>query len=309
MKKILSIFFNIDRTYLTGITIDNNGVSLDYINSTKHHVDIENIKTDESVLGVSELNKYLCDMDFVPDEINVTLPSESVLVTKFPGRSDITDEEIRQMLSLEIRQLYPQYSLEDFTTYVVPLLPENPKLHQMMAVIVPNEDFKVIDDVLQILNKPVVSFEITQLNAHTSFIYNYPEMADKNVLFLSVQGQFMDISVLQKGKPIYYNLIALTDFKEIGELFEKEFNKIVPDYVSALDACYFFGAGLNKPVSMMLWETASLIGIYEAKRLNAFRMMKTNLSEREQQYCSRTLHIFPACTGAGLPSQHKIIKV
>src|SRR5690606_8724237 len=128
-------------------------------------------------------------------------------------------------------------------------------------------------------------------------------------LFLSVQGQFMDISVLQKGKPIYYNLIALTDFKEIGELFEKEFTKIVPDYVSALDACYFFGAGLNKPVSMMLWETASLIGIYEAKRLNAFRMMKTNLSEREQQYCSRTLHIFPACTGAGLPSQHKIIKV
>jgi hypothetical protein len=309
MKKILSVFFNIDRTYLTGLTLDESGISLDYINSTIHHVDLENIKTEESKNGVSELNKYFFEMDFDPDEISVTLPSESVLVTKFPGKKDMSDEELKQLLNLEIRQMYPQCDEADFTRYVIPLLPQNPKLHQMMAVIVPNEDFKVIDDLMQILSKPVSKFEITQLNSHTSFLYNYPEMASKTVLFISIQGQFMDISVLENGLPVYYNLIALTDYTKSGEILENEYAKIVPDYVKSVDACYFFGAGLNKQISLLLWETASLLGIFEAKRLDAFRMVRTNLTKREKEYCSRTLHIYPACIGACLQSQHKIIKI
>lgn len=307
MKKVLSIFFNIDRVYLTGLSIEEGGISLDYINSTIHHVDIENIKTDESRNGVAELSKFFFEMDFDPDEISVTLPSESVLVTKFPSKKEITDEEISELLNLEIRQMYPSCDQNDFTTYIVPLLPANEKLHQMVAVIVPKEDFKVIDEVLQIINRPVVKFDITQLNAHTAFLFNYPEMFDKNVLLVSVQGQFMDVSVLSGGQPIYYNLVALPDYNKTGELLEKEYAKIVPAYTDTLDACYFFGAGMTKPVSMMLWETASLLGIFEAKRLNAFRMLKGNLTKREKEYCSRTLHIYPACVGAALPSQHKVI--
>ena len=46
MKKILSIFLNLDRTYLTGMSIDEDGVSLDYINSTIHHIDLEGFKSD-----------------------------------------------------------------------------------------------------------------------------------------------------------------------------------------------------------------------------------------------------------------------
>lgn len=309
MKKVLSIFFNIDRAYLTGLTIDESGVSLDYINSTIHHVDLENIKTDESRNGVAELSKFFFEMDFYPDEVSITLPSESVLVTKFPGKIDMSDEEIRELLNLEIRQMYPNCDQNDFTTLVVPMLPEKSKLHQMVAVIVPKEDFQVIDDLMQIVNKPVVKFDITQLNAHTCFLFNYPEMAEKTVLLVSVQGQFMDISVVKEGQPIYYNLVSLPDYNKTGELLELEYEKIVPEFTAAIDACYFFGAGLTKPVSMMLWETASLLGIFEAKRLNAFRMLKNNLTKREKEYCSRTLHIFPACIGAGLPSQHKVINI
>lgn len=309
MKKVLSIFFNIDRTYLTGLTIDESGVSLDYINSTVHHVDLENIKTDESRNGVAELSKYFFEMDFYPDEVSITLPSESVLITKFPGKVDITDDEIKELINLEIRQMYPNCDQNDFTTFVVPMLPEKINLQQMVAVLVPKEDFLVIDEILQIVNLPVAKFDITQLNAHTCFLFNYPEMAAKTVLFVSVQGQFMDVSILKNGQPIYYNLIALPDYNKTGEQLEIEYEKIVPQYTESIDACYFFGAGLTKPVSMMLWETASLLGIYEAKRLNAFRMLKNNLTKREKEYCSRTLHIFPACIGAGLPSQHKIINV
>ncbi|MBX3043290.1 MAG: hypothetical protein KIT33_14775 [Candidatus Kapabacteria bacterium] len=309
MKKILSIFLNIDRAYLTGITIDESGVSLDYINSTIHHIDLENFKTEESRNGVAEMNKFFFEMDFEPDEISVTLPSESVLVSKFPGKHDITDDELTQLLNLEIRQLYPQCDPKDYTTYAVPMLPDNPKLHQMMAVIVPNEDFKALEELVQILNKPIVKFDITQLNAHTCFLYNYPEMVDKNIIFVCVQGHFMDVSVLSAGKPIYYNLLAVSDFKKVGEFLEKEYDKIVPNYVDEIHACYFFGVGLTKEINMMLWETASLLGIFEAKRLNSFRMLKSNLSKREKEYCSRTLHIYPACIGAGLPAQHKILNV
>lgn len=309
MKKILSLFLNLDRAYLTGLTIDESGVSIDYINSTFHHIDLENIHTDESRNGAAELNKFFFEMDFEPDEISVTLPSESVLVTKFPGKKDMTDDELSQMLNLEIRQIYPQCDREDFTTFVVALQPENPKFHQMMGIIIPNEDFKVVNDLVQILNKPIRKFDITQLNAHTCFMFNYPEMTDKNVLLISIQGQFMDVSVLQAGKPVYYNLISISDYNQTGEYLEKEFAKIVPEYVQQLDACYYFGAGLTKNIGMMLWETASLLGIFEAKRLNAFRMIKSNLSKRENEYCSRTLHIYPACIGACLPELHKVIKI
>ena len=309
MKKILSIFLNLDRTYLTGMSMDEDGVSLDYINSTIHHIDLEGFKSDESRNGTSELNKNFLEMDFEPDEISVTLPSESVFVTKFPVNLDLSDDEISQMLNLEIRQMYPQCEREEFITFIVPLLPENPKLHQMMGVIVPKENLIAIDELVKVLNKPVVNFDIAQLNAHTSFLYNYPEMADKTVLFLSLQGQFMDVSILKAGQPVYYNILAISDYNQTGDILEKEYAKIVPDYVNGIEACYFFGAGLTKNISMMLCETAGLLGIFEAKRLNAFRMVKSNLSKREKEYCARTFHIFPACIGAALPSQHKIINV
>lgn len=309
MKKILSIFFNIDRAYLTGLTIDKDGATLDYINSSFHHVDLASINSDESKNGVAELTKFFYEMDFEPDEISITLPSESVLVTKFPGRSNMNDEQLAQLVNLEIRQIFPQHDSSDFSTFVVPMIPKNEKLGQMMAVIVPNEDFKIIEDLVQTLNKPIMKFEITQLNAHNSFLFNYPEMASRTAMFVSVQGQFMDISVLDEGKPVYYNLIALQELSQSGSLLEKEYGKIVPDYVDSIDACYFFGTDLNKSTNLQLWETASLLGIFEAKRLNAFRMINTNLSQRERDYCARTMHIFPACIGACLPSQHKVIKI
>ncbi|GAB1370318.1 hypothetical protein MASR1M45_03780 [Candidatus Kapaibacterium sp.] len=309
MKKILSVFFNIDRVYLAGLTLDESGVSLDYINSTIHHVDLENINTEESVNGIAELNKFFFEMNFDPDEVSVTLPSESVLVAKFPGKKDMTEDELKRLLNLEISQVYPQCDEEDFSKYVIPLTPNDDKLYQIMSVIVPNEDFNAINQVLQILNRPVFRYDITQLNAHTCFLYNYPEFINKTVLFVFIQGQFMDISVLQNGAPIYFNLTALTDFNQIGEILEHEHAKIVPSYVSEIDACFYFGTGINKQVSLTLWETASLLGIFEAKRLNAFRMLKTSLSKREKEYCSRTFHIFPACVGAALVPQHTILRV
>lgn len=309
MKKILSVFFNTDRTYLTGLTIEESGITLDYINSTIHPIDFSKIESPESVNGISELNNILLRMNFKPDEISITLPSESVLVTKFPDKEDISDDELRQLLNLEIRQIYPDRDSSEFTSYAVSLIPEKQKLHQMLAVIIIKELFKKIENLLKIVDKPILKFEISQLNAHTGFLYNYPEIRDKCVLFLSLQGQFIEVSVLQNGQQVYYNLLALPDYNQIGDLFEREFAKIVPDYASVVDVCFFFGAGLTKSISQMLSERASFLGINEAKRLNAFRLVRTNLSKREQDYCSRTLHIFPACIGGCLPAQYKSITV
>ncbi len=309
MKKILSVFFNTDRTYLTGLTIGESGISLDYINSTTFPIDFGNIESHESNNGMNELDTILLNMNFKPDEISITLPSESVLVTKFPGKEDITDDELNQLLNLEIRQIYPDRDNSEFTTYAVPLIPEKQKLQQMLAVIVKNEIIKGIENIVKVLDKPIVKFEISQLNAHTGFLYNYPELSDKCVLFLSMQGQFIEVSLLQKGQQVYYNLFALPVNNQTGDLFEQEFAKIVPDYVPVVDACFFFGLGLTKSVSQMLTEKAHFLGINETKRLNAFRMIQTNLSKRENDYCSRTFHIFPACIGGCLPAQYKKITV
>ncbi len=309
MKKILSVFFNIDRTYLAGLNIEDTGVSIDYINSTIHRIDIDNINSEETKNGIAELNKIFYEMLFDPDEISITLQSESILVTQFPGKKDMPEDELNQLINFEIRQVFPQFDNSEFERFVIPLIPQNPDLQKMMAVIIPKEDFKVIEDIIQIINKPIYRVDITQLNSHTSFLFNYPEMNDKDILFVSVQGQFIDVSVLQNGQPIYYNLIALPNYNQAGEILENEYAKIVPQYLESIDACFYFGAGLDKDISMMLWETSSLLGIPESKRLNAFRMINTNLSKRENEYCARTLHIFPAPIGACLNPQHSIIKV
>ncbi|MDT3739365.1 MAG: hypothetical protein RO257_07675 [Candidatus Kapabacteria bacterium] len=309
MKKILSVFFNTDRTYLTGLTIGESGISLDYINSTTHPIDFGNIESNESKNGMNELETILLNMNFKPDEISITLPSESVLVTKFPGREDISDDELNQLLNLEIRQIYPDRDNSEFTTYAVPLIPEKQNLQQMLAVIVKNEIIKEIENIVKVLDKPIVKYEISQLTAHTGFLHNYPELNDKCVLFFSLQSQFIEVSVLQNGKPVYYNLVGMPDNNQTVDLFEREFAKIVPDYVPVVDASFFFGAGLTKSVSQMLSEKARFLGINEAKRLNAFRMIQTNLSKRENDYCSRTFHIFPACIGGCLPAQYKRITV
>lgn len=308
MSKTLSIFFNIDRTYLTLVERTDEGLDLLYLNSTENKIDLENPDTDEYLLGVKELQDLLVNVKDNFDRLTVTLPAESVLVSKFPGKEDLESSELKKLIDFELRQTFPQFNYDDFAISITPLAPNSNNKKMILTVIIPNQIFNSCSEILMPLGKTIDNIEISQLNAHNAFMYNYPEFSEKCVALLSVQNQFIDISLIKNGMPAYYNLASFSSTEQIGEMVEKEFEKMLAENTDAIDGAYFFGCGLTKDIMLSCWETSMILGL-EAKRLNAFRMMKTSFGKREREYCSRTMQLFPACIGGALPPYHKRIKL
>lgn len=309
MSKTLSIFFNTDRTYLSLVEKHEDGVELHYLNSTESRIDLENSQSVDSMEGARELNILFEELNkFEFSRVTLTMPAESVLVSKIPGSSNLSADEIKKLVNFEIRQNFPQFNFTEFAVSVTPLAKNNAKIEMMLCVIVPNDVLKAATNYIKPLGRNIDFIEISQLNAHSAFMYNYPELKDKNVALASIQDQFIDISLSKNGVPSYYNLASYSSPEQIGEVIEFEFQQILNSSADTIDAAFFFGNKLTKDVMMSCWETSMMLGI-EAKRLNPFRMMRTNLTQREREYCSRTFQLYPACVGGSLPLYHKRIKL
>lgn len=305
IEKSISLFFNIDRVYVAVLERQDNNINLAYVDATDHVVDIEHPESESNNAGINELTDILADLE-LPEKINVSLPCESILVTSFPSRANITQKEIVQLVNLEVRQIYPQFELEQFSVIVNPLTPTKDNKHFMIASIIDNQILQSTKEFLKGFGVELGKVEISQFAAHNAFAFNYPEIADKNILLASVQNQFIDISVLSKNKPAYYNLLAYAAPDKIPEVFEAECNKITENIVTHIDYAFFFGSGLTKEINMALWETSMLFG-FETKRLNPFRMMTSSLDARTKEYCSRVFHLYPAVIGVNFPSLHERI--
>ncbi len=308
MDTVLSVFFNVDRVYVAHVGITSKGLSLKHVNSTRSRVDLENIDSDTSRQGIVELEEILREINFAGGRLSATIPAESVLVTQFPGSPDMKANDLRQLLQLEIQQGYPQFNYDDFTSIMVPMLSGNEQKKMMKAVIVPKQIYSAISDILKPLNRPLDKIEISQFNAHSAFLYNYPERVDDTIALLGVQSQFVDISVIVGGQMAYYELTALPGPSALAEVCETEITKILESHIDKIDAAFFFGSGLTKDQYLSVWETSMLLG-FESGRLNAFRMMDSTLSQREKEYCSRTMHIFPPCIGGCIPSCHERLRL
>lgn len=306
MERTLSVYFNVDRTYLAVLAYHSDGATLELVDSTENAIDPGYPEKESTKKGIEELNGIISNLPRDIDRLSVTLPAESVLVTQFPGKSSMEPDKIRKLANLEVRQNFPTFNFEDFYINVIPLNNENGNM--MLGVIIANEYIRTCKNILSGLEMPINKIEISQLNAHSAFLYNYPEKHDATVALLGIEEQFIDISVIRENQPAYYNLLSLSDPGGISELLENEFNKIIPDVVDSIQGAYFFGTALDKDILLASWETCMMLGM-EAVRLNAFRMMSTDLDKRTREYCSRTLHIFPPCIGGALPTYHKKVKI
>ncbi len=308
MGWILSIYFNTDRTYLTLVREGPKGLALEYINSTENPILLENPDSDTSILGFRELDKYLKDIKSNVNRVAVTLPSENVLVTQFTSESEEELDELTKIVDKEIRNIYPQFTYQNFTSSIVPLGFEPNGLRNMMAIIISKQDFESCKKFLQNYNLAVDIVEISQLNAHSAFIYNYPEHLTKNVAIVGIQNQFIDLSIIKNTQPSYYNLLNFQNKEEIPFVCDNELGIIQNKFDILVEEIFLFGIGLNKQI---LNETDELLRKKDIKvsRMNAFRMMSTFLSNREREYCQRTAHLYPPCIGACINPYHKRYKI
>ncbi len=118
MSKTVSVFYNIDRTYVTLVEMKDDGLELLYLNATDNRIDLENIESNESMLGVQELSSILYEIVDDINRVSITLPADNVFVSKVPGGDDLSVQDIKKLVNFEIRQNFPQFTFEDFSTTV-----------------------------------------------------------------------------------------------------------------------------------------------------------------------------------------------
>ncbi|MCX6155419.1 MAG: hypothetical protein NT007_14795 [Candidatus Kapabacteria bacterium] len=308
MKQILSIFFNSDRTYLSIVEPTRKGLKLVDIFATNQSVNFQLADDSEVFVAAAEIEAILGETQREIEEINIVFPTDQAMLRQLPSQQGLSNNEIIKLVKLEIKQEYPNINFDEFSAYVTPFKPLANEPEKILATIIPKNDISIAKKLLENLHLPINRIEVSQLSAHKAFLYNYPESAEQIVAFLAVQKQFIDVSLISKGELIYYNLVAYNNEKQIGEICEIEFNKLLMGHVSWIDFVYFFGSGLNKNILNYGNEALVNLGLFSG-RLNPFRMFSTNLDERVRQYCDRTAHIYAPCIGSCIPDYHPTIKL
>jgi hypothetical protein len=281
---------------------------LKYINSTEHPVDLENPENSGNVIALNELKTLLSGINYKLDRVTVTLPSENAFISRIPSKADINLADIQKLVELEIRQAYPNNEYYDFLSSIIQFHPKLDGNELMLSVIIPKSIFNYTSHILGELNTAVSEIEIDHLNTHSAFLYNYPERKNETVSLIDVGKQFVDISVINAGRPVYYNSAIFENNELLGEICIDEFEKITSGYVDKIDSAYILGEGLN--LDLLEIAQKSFAGrITKVGKLNSFRMFNTPLDKRQREYCARMAHIFPPCIGGNLPLYYKKIKV
>lgn len=311
MERKLSVYFGIDRIYIALISFEPDGLKLEYINSTLHPFDLEFPEDENSKMAGSELNGILMTIfDNFEDisSLNITISVDNAFVRQFPGSPDLSRENLLQLLNFEIRQAFKQFNYEDFIINVVPLSRRLDGKQFMLSAMFHRKNIDSCKELFVGLDLPIENIDISQFNAHSCFLYNYPEYKEKTVAIFGIQSKFVDLSVLQNGAPIYYSLLKCYDRQEFLKKVSQEFTELMTHYVDYIESAFLFGTGLNTELFGQIDETLKGL-VMNVEKMNAFRMFKTDLGKREREYCSRTAHIYPPCIGAVIPPYHKVIKI
>lgn len=295
----LSVYFGSKRTYLCVTEPTDKGLKINYVNASEQAIDLEDPEAIDTMIASDDIKEMLDEIGEV-SRVSVTLPADSVLVTKIPGKKDMSLEEKRKLVEIEIKHSFPQFNYRDFIPSVINFAPKIDGKEIMLATIIPKQDFVSCKEILSSADHPINSIEISQLNAHASFLYNYPELRDKNVAIVGVADKFLDISVITNGKPVYYNLAKLNDKEMIGDVCLEEIAKITEKYIKNVDAVYLFGESLDIDL-LVIAQSMIMMSVPVVGKLNAFRMFTTDLDQRHKDYMSRVAHLFPPCIGGNLP--------
>lgn len=308
MGCILSVYFNTDRVYVTLVRERPKGLALEYINSTENPVILENPESEISKKGFKELESIINLVKSQVNRVAITFPSENVLVTQFNSETEDDLDELTKIVDKEIRNIYPQFTYQNFASNIVPLVTLNNGFLKMLAIIISKQDFEVCKKFFQKFNLAVDNVEISQLNAHSAFIYNYPEIAGKCTAIIGIQNQFIDLSIIQKTQPLYYNLLNFQKKFDIPFVCESEIQNFQNETKINIENAFMFGIGLKNDVLEQTSEILQELSI-KVSRMNAFRMMSTFLSDRDKEYCNRTAHIYPPCIGGSINPYHRRYKI
>lgn len=306
MERTLSILFSPERTYLALLEKTQIGLKLHRIGTTSSPIDLENLDNPLNKDSLDELFELFSDF---PENgsLAVSIPMEYVILTQFPGRPNITKDEVMSVINIEIRQNFPQFNPEEFPTYLFELVPRREHTY-FLAAIIPKKIFQNIKSIANRWKKIVDRIEISQVSSHNALLYNYPEEKNNYVALFNISDKFIDFSLIKGNDFYFYNLLKYNSPEEIPELIDKGLSKVYSEFQIQINSLYLFGSHLTKPILQQI-TTKSGKKFQTLKRLNPFRLVQSEMEEIDKQICARIAHHFAPCVGAVIPEIHKRIKI
>ncbi|MFC2131222.1 hypothetical protein ACFLSQ_07285 [Bacteroidota bacterium] len=307
MKKLLSVYFGNYRTYFSVITPTEKGFELKSINSINHTINSSNndLLFEDTDSGIKEiLNDFGKDIK----SVSVSIPASAVHTAFVPQPSQMNYQDIKKLIELEIRLAYPERCYEDFIASAIPMTSKSGSAEYMLAVIIPKSFINSCKDFLSSLDIPIDNIEISQFTAHSALMYNYPERRKEAAVLINVDRKSLEISAVIAGKLAYYNFSRTSESNQIVNKYTKELEKIKEDYAGTIDSVYLFGEGLDFDLITRAKQELKN-SVSNVFKLNAFRMLTTQLSEKHREYCSLMAHVFPPCIGSSLPAYHNKIAI
>lgn len=301
MKKVLAIYLDRDRTYVTITQNHPDGLILEYLNSTSLPIDLDALHTEPQDAAFNEIDKIIQQSGLDFDNISIVFPGDSLLISHMPSKAGITREEIMDLIAIEIKRTFPSLNLNNFQIQVFQLQPLKNKIQKQIAVVYQINDIQLFEQYFAKYGKEINPPYVSQIAAANAFMYNYPEHHSKNVAVAGVQNNYIDFCVLTAGKITHLGLQSYSTAEQIPLALEDLLQKATTEIVETLDGgVYLYGKDINQTNFISCWEIGMMFGI-EVKRLGAFRMTKTKLGKREQEYAFKTVHYYAPCIGASIP--------
>lgn len=301
MKKVLSIFFNTDRTYIAKVANHPNGLILEYLNATNLPIDLDSLHTDEQIEAFTEIDKIIEQAGTDFDNMSIVFPADSLLISQMPSKKGITREEIMSLISIELKRTFPSLNITNFQIQIFQLGDNKSKVNKQIAVVYQNNDLSVFEQYFQKYEKEINFPYVSQIAAANCFMYNYPELKDKNAAVVGIQNNYLDFCVLSNGNLVSFGLENYSSLEQIPIALEHQIEKALNEIIDDLSGgIYFYGRDINQQTFISCWETAMIFGA-EGKRLGTFRMLKSELDQRDLEYTYKTAQYYAPCIGATIP--------
>lgn len=307
MKRNLSISFGIDRTFVALIEKQPQGLLLKFAGITSKPVDLENYDTPLNKDALGELIQLIEKIKLQFDFVNISIPVETTLVSKFQSRPNISVNEALSIVNLEIRQIYPQYNPNEFPTYLFQLSTVK-STPFYLAVIIPKKIYQNIKKITSVFNRLAERIEISQFNAHYALLYNYPDQINKNLAIFNIQENFIDFSSIYGRNLLSYDLLRFPEKNEIPKIIKNSIISKRSEMGINFESVFLFGEGLDRSLFNDI-SSAITSEVNQIKRLNAFRLFRSEVDNETKEFCASTAHLFPPCIGASIPSYHDKIKI
>jgi len=205
------------------------------------------------------------------------------------------------LIGIELKRTFPSLDISHFQIQVFQLRENKTKVNKQIAIVYQNNDLRVFEQYFSKYEKEINFPYVSQVAAANCFMYNYPELKDKNAAVVGIQNNYIDFCVISQGNLAYFGLESYSSTEQIPIALEAQIEKVTKEIVDNLaGGVYFYGRDINQQTFISVWETAMIFGI-EGKRLGTFRMMKTDLDERDKEYTFKTAHYYAPCIGASIP--------